>query len=93
MAKDPVDPAIEREYWSKTFEDRPYYKDGPEYAGYELAYRLGWESAERTEYAGKQFEDVEPELEKNWTSSSGPTDPWTDARDATHDAWLRVRSD
>ena len=49
------------------------------------------ESAGRAEYAGKKFDEVEPELLRDWNGSAGATDPWTDARDATHDAWLRVR--
>ena len=87
-----VNPTIEGEYWSKTFKDRPYYRPGREYSDYEPAYRLGWESARRPEYAGKEFDEVEPELQVNWKSDRGPGDPWTDAREATRDAWLRVRT-
>jgi hypothetical protein len=87
-----VNPTIEREYWSKTFKDRPYYKPGNEYSHYEAAYRLGWESAARQEYEGREFDDVEPELQRNWKGDQGAGDPWTDARDATRDAWLRVRT-
>ncbi len=87
-----VNPTIEGEYWSKAFKDRPYYRPGREYSDYEPAYRLGWESARRPEYAGKEFDEVEPELQVNWKSDRGPGDPWTDAREATRDAWLRVRT-
>ena len=87
-----VNPTIEREYWDKNFRDRPYYRPGMEYSHYEPAYRLGWESAQRPEYQGKQFEDVEPELKRSWSVDLGAADPWTDAREATRDAWLRVRT-
>ena len=87
-----VNPTIEAEYWNKTFKDRPYYKPGKEYSDYEPAYRLGWESAKRPEYEGKEFDEVEPELQGSWKNERGPADPWTDAREATRDAWLRVRT-
>jgi hypothetical protein len=86
-------PTIEREYWSNTFKDRPYYKPGKEYTDYEPAYRLGWESARRPEHEGKKFDEVETKLQGDWKSDRGPGDPWTDARDAARDAWLRVRTD
>lgn len=91
MAGEAVNPTVEGEFWSKNFQTRPYYKSGREYSEYEPAYRFGWESAGRVEYAGKKFAEVEPELLRDWNGSAGATDPWTDARDATHDAWLRVR--
>jgi len=90
-AGEAANPTLEREFWSKNFNTRPYYRSGKEYSEYEPAYRFGWESAGREEYAGKRFDDVESELQRDWKSSPGATDPWTDARDATHDAWLRVR--
>ena len=91
-AGEAVNPTVEREFWSRNFQSRPYYKSGKPYSEYEPAYRFGWESAGREEYAGKKFAEVEPELLRDWNGSAGgATDPWTDARDATHDAWLRVR--
>jgi hypothetical protein len=90
-AGEAVNPTVEREFWSKSFKTRPYYRPGKEYSEYEPAYRFGWESAGRKEYAGKRFDEVESELLRDWNGSPGATDPWTDARDASHDAWLRVR--
>ena len=86
-----VNPTVEREYWSKNFRTRPYYRSGKEYSQYEPAYRFGWESAGRKEYAGKKFDEVESELERNWKSNPGAAGPWTDSREATRDAWSRVR--
>jgi phage tail tape-measure protein len=87
-----VNPTIEREYWSENYQTRPYYRPGKEYSHYEPAYRLGWESAEREEYRDKPFDDVEPELRRTWKGGESAGDPWTDAREATRDAWLRVRA-
>ncbi len=90
-AGEAVNPTVEHEFWSRNFKTRPYYKSGKEYSEYEPAYRFGWESAGRPAYVGRKFDEVESELGRDWPASAGATDPWTDARDATHDAWLRVR--
>jgi phage tail tape-measure protein len=90
-AGEAVNPTVESEYWSKNYKNRPYYKSGKEYSEYEPAYKLGWESATRKEYAEKKFEDVEPELERRWSADPGARGPWSDSREATRDAWSRVR--
>src|SRR5664279_4442730 len=89
-AGEAVNPTVEGKYWSTNFKSRPYYKSGKEYSEYEPAYRFGWESAGRKEYAGKKFDDVESELERGWKGTGAPG-PWTDSREATRDAWSRVR--
>ena len=89
-AGEAVNPTAEGEYWSTNFKKRPYYKAGKEYSEYEPAYRFGWESAERKEYAGKKFDDVESDLERNWKGTPG-AGPWADSREASRDAWSRVR--
>ena len=58
-AGEAINPTAEREFWSRNFQSRPYYKSGKEYSEYEPAYRFGWESAGRAEYAGKKFDEVE----------------------------------
>ena len=90
-AGEAVNPTVEAEYWRKNFKNRPYYRSGKEYSEYEPAYRYGWESAGREEYAGKKFAEVEPELERNWNSTEGSAGPWSDSREITRDAWRRVR--
>lgn len=89
-----ADPAIEAEYWRKTFRSRPYYRSGREYSEYEPAYRYGWESATRPDYRNKSFREVERDLEFGWPKAKGSastTQPWHDAKEATKDAWDRVR--
>lgn len=91
VAGEAVNPTVEGEYWARNFKNRPYYRSGKEYSEYEPAYRFGWESASRKDYAGKQFDDVASELERNWRNNPGASGPWTDSREATRDAWTRVR--
>ena len=89
-AGEAVNPTVEGEYWRKNFKNRPYYRPGKEYSAYEPAYRFGWEAAGRKEYAGKRFDEVEPDLERNWNSTQGGAARWTESREATRDAWKRV---
>jgi phage tail tape-measure protein len=62
------------------------------YEEYEPAYRYGWESASRPEYRGRKFNEVENDLEKGWDRAKGATGrAWYDVKDATRDAYDRVR--
>lgn len=84
-----VNPTAEEAYWRNSYKTRPYYDANLDYDHYGPAYRYGWES--RSRFRDRRFEDVEPELEKNWSSSRGRSSlDWTRARHATRDAWERV---
>jgi len=79
-----VNPTMEEQYWRKTA--------GSDYEKYAPAYRLGWESAARTENNGRKFADVEKDLEKNWSKTRGTMkNEWSDVRQRTHDAFERAR--
>lgn len=91
-AGEAVNPTVEEGYWRENYKNRPYFKQGQGYSDYQPAYRYGWESAGRGDYAGKRFEDIESELERGWSKArGGVSTAWTDAREATRDAWNRVR--
>jgi hypothetical protein len=84
-----VNPTLEDNYWRENFSSRPYARDNANYDEYRPAYRVGWESA--TQYRGRKFDEVEPELETRWSSSRGNSRlEWDDAREAARDAWHRV---
>ena len=88
-AAERVNPTVEDAYWRENFETRPYVRDDASYDEYRPAYRYGWESRERL--AGREFDEVEPELERGWTGARGGSRlEWTDAREATRDAWRRI---
>jgi hypothetical protein len=41
----------------------------------------------------RQFSEVEPELEKNWSTYRGPLQTeWRDVREATRDSYERIRN-
>ncbi|MDQ6892469.1 MAG: hypothetical protein M3167_07290 [Acidobacteriota bacterium] len=92
-AGEAIDPTLETEYWKKNFRDRPYYQRDKTFDDYEPAYRYGWESATRSDYTGRRFDEVESDLERGWDKTKGTTKhAWHEVREATRDAWNRVRS-
>lgn len=85
-----VDPTVEDAYWRDNYKARPYYKEGTKYESYAPAYRYGWEKATHPAYRGRKFDEVEPELEREWPSYQTTGTAWRDTRDATKDAFDRV---
>jgi hypothetical protein len=75
-------------YWRTNYRDRPYGQSA-EYERYRPGYRFGFESARR--YHGRDWDDVEPELQRNWDSyeyREGST--WDQMKEAVRDAWNRM---
>ena len=84
-----VDPTAEDAYWRSTYENEPYRASGYDYNDYGPAYKLGYEG--RGRYAGRSFEQVEPQLASDWEASKGNSRlAWNDAKSATRAAWHRV---
>ena len=67
MAK--VDPAVEDAYWRDNYTGRPYVESGSTYDDYAPAYRYGVDAHSR--YPDRQFDDVEPELSRDWGTARG----------------------
>lgn len=88
-----VNPTEEESYWRNEYRTRPYYKTGHDYDYYQPAYRYGWESATKPNYMGRRFEDVEPDLAREWTDYRGThRGEWQDVRDAARDSYSRIHS-
>lgn len=88
-----VNPTEETTYWRREHKTRPYVRKDTPFEHYEPAYRYGWETASRPEFANRSFDDAERDLERNWETYRGPsTTPWRDVREATRDSFERVRS-
>ena len=84
-----VDPVAEDNYWRDSYASRPYASAGTSYDQYQPAYRYGMESYSR--YPDRSFEDVEPELSRDWGTARGESSlEWENARHASRDAWHRV---
>lgn len=84
-----IDPSVEDHHWRNEYPTRHYYDPKVDYDQVGPAYQYGWES--RVEYGDRHFEEVEPDLQKDWPNRRGKSSlSWSHARAATHDAWDRV---
>ena len=84
-----ADPAAEDAYWRDNYSTRPYIRSGATYDDYAPAYRYGWDAQSR--YAGRSYDEVEPELARDWGTARGNSSlEWEHAKHATRDAWHRV---
>jgi hypothetical protein len=83
------DPTVEAQYWRDNHANQAYVADGTTYDDYEPAYRLG--SINRDRYANKGFDEVEPDLAKDYEGMKGESSlSWDHAKHATRAAWDRV---
>ena len=84
-----VDPVAEDNYWRENYTSRPYARPGATYDDYQPAYRYGMDSY--TRYPNRSFDDVEPELSRDWGKARGSSSlDWASAKHASRDAWQRV---
>jgi hypothetical protein len=87
-----VNPTVEEEHWRETYASRPYVEEGSSYDTYGPAYQYGWES--RARYFGRDFDEVEPELRRDWEAQHARGErslEWDRAKHATRDAWERLK--
>jgi hypothetical protein len=84
-----IDPSAEDAYWRDNYSARPYVTGDSPYDDYGPAYRYGVDSYSR--YPQRAFEEVEPELSRDWGRARGESSlEWDNARHATRDAWQRL---
>lgn len=84
-----IDPTLEDAYWRENYADRDYVRQGATYEDYGPAYRFGVDSYGRA--TGRSFEEVEPELKRDWDSNKGRSSlEWDRARNASRDSWQRL---
>ena len=83
-----VDPDAHDAYWRDNHATRPYAA-GSTFDEYRPAYGLGVDAHNR--YPGRSFDDLEPDLSRDWESRRGTSNlDWGRAKHATRDAWQRV---
>ena len=81
-------PTVEEAYWRDNFNSRPY-ATGSDFNAYQPAYRQGYESFGK--YKGQKFEEIEPKLSQDWTTSRGDSSlAWDQAKPAARDAYDRL---
>lgn len=59
---------------------------GGRWEDYEPGYRYGYELRNRPEYRGRQWADVEPQVERDWAQRN-PSTPWARVRDSVRETW------
>ena len=85
-----ADPAAEDNYWRRSYRTRPYVDSDASYEDYGPAYRHGVEA--HTRYPNRQFDEIEPDLGRDWSTSRGTSSlEWDRAKHASRDAWSRVK--
>lgn len=79
----------ERAHWKQQFSNEPYYESGRDFSDYDEAYRIGTEGREL--HSGKRFEQIEPDLQREWEQGKDATSiGWDKARQAVRAAWDRL---
>ena len=73
-----------RNHWQTT-----YGKGGGRYEDYSLAYRFGSRMASDERYSKYRWNDVEPEVRRDWESSNA-SHPWERVKDAVRYGWEKV---
>jgi uncharacterized protein (TIGR02271 family) len=75
-----------RGYWQSR-----YGTSGGRWEDYEPSYRYGWEMRNDPRYAGRNFDEVEADLQKDWRQRY-PSTPWDKAKAYVREAWTDVKS-
>jgi len=63
-----------------------YGSSGGRWEDAEPGYRYGYEMRSRPEYKGRQWSEVEPEFQRDWTQRN-PRTPWDKASQAVRETW------
>ena len=84
-----VNPTEYNTYFEKSYKSAPYYVSGSEWRDYQPAYKYGYDTY--GQYAGRKFEDVQNELERNWDSAKANSRlAWNEAKGAVRDGWHHI---
>ena len=87
-----INPTEENAFWESNYRGASYYEDDYDYTDYSPAYRTGYEGYGRYAASGRDYKDVESDLERDYTSNRGSSRlGWDKAKTATRDAWDRLK--
>ncbi|MBD2091079.1 YsnF/AvaK domain-containing protein [Microcoleus sp. FACHB-1515] len=92
-AAEAVNPTQEDEYWRSNHTSRSYVEKDRTYDDYAPAYKAGYEGFGRYGDSEKTFEEVEPDLKRDYEAThatAGTAMPWEKAREASRDAYMRL---
>ena len=81
-----VNPNEYDDHFRSSYSAAPYYSDRYTWNDYQPAYQYGYNTY--GQYKGQRFEDIEPQLERDWDSARGQsTMAWNEAKGAVRDGW------
>ena len=84
-----VNPTTEDAYWRDNYKHRAYFDSLTSYDSYAPAYRYGIEAY--STYVGRNFDEIESQLAKEWDSARGTSRlTWDTAKLAARDAYERL---
>jgi len=85
-----VNPTQEDAYWREHYSNEPYYDRTYTYDDYRGAYRTGYEGYGRLGTSGKRYEEIEPELRRDYERNYGTSRlSWDKAKSAVRASWDR----
>ena len=86
-----INPTFEDSHWRKNYSSRPYVEKGATYEEYQYAYRVGYEGYDRYGDTGRNYSDVEPDLQRYYEAKNQQGKlSWEKAKYAVKDAWERA---
>jgi uncharacterized protein YcfJ len=84
-----VNPTEYNKYFESNYRNAPYYSAGRDWNDYEPAYKYGYDTY--GQYRGQRFEDVEPQLERDWNSTKANSRlAWNEAKGAVKEGWHHI---
>jgi uncharacterized protein YcfJ len=84
-----INPTDYDRHFESSYREAPYYSANREWSDYQPAYRYGYDTY--GQYRGQRFEDVEPQLERDWeTSKANSRLAWNEARGAVKEGWHHI---
>ena len=87
-----INPTDENAFWEKNYRSASYHEGDYDYSDYSPAYRTGYEGFGQHAASGKDYTDVEGDLERDYTRNRGSSRlEWDKAKVATRDAWDRLK--
>ena len=86
-----VNPTEYRDHFEREYRGTSYYNADRDWNDYGPAYQYGYDTY--GQHRGRRFEDVEPDLERDWERSRAEHNSrlaWNDARHAVRDGWHHI---
>lgn len=87
-----INPTFEDNHWRENYTSRSYVEKGAAYEDYQPAYRTGYEGYDRYGQTGRQYNDIEMDLKRDYEANQTGNLTWDKAKHAVKDAWERASS-